>query len=76
MIACYVAELRKLRCAGVRASEVGPNTWFELCCSLTPQQEISETIEIQDLTFMGVRVRKNDNVPEGRFWPLHARALK
>ena len=72
MIADYAAELRKLRCAGILASEVGPHTWYELCCSVTPQQRIGEgeTIAMFDLIFMGVRVRKNDTVPEGNFWPL------
>lgn len=57
----------------LEAAEVGPKTWEELIGIIEAQNRFPtppETSMIKEFRFMGVRVRPNRTVPEGRLWPL------
>ena len=62
------------RGAAIRAAEVGAKTWEYLIdiAAKGSGQYIPprERKKIKDATFMGIKIRPNDEVPEGKLYPL------
>lgn len=78
MISELVAQVYDSESRGVKiqAAEVGPKTWLELIyiaeagTGKTWPPEFKK--ECKQGSFMGIPIRPNDDVPDGKLWPLEA----
>ena len=71
MIAQLIEQINEHYANGTMpsAGEVGPQTWLALwrtfLWSTAPRHELPKEVK-----FMGISIRCNDSVPEGKLWPL------
>lgn len=78
MISELVAQVYDAESRGVKiqAAEVGPRTWIELMYIF--EQSTGKTWppefkkKCKQGSFMGIPIRPNDEVPEGKLYPLES----
>lgn len=59
-----IAEARRKN-TDIKVCEVGPDTWEAICYVVADNPEA-----LNDLTILGVKVRRNREVPEGMVVPI------
>jgi hypothetical protein len=79
MLSDLVAQVYDAHNNGIRieAAEVGPKTWIELLyiaeMSTGKQWPPEFKKECKQGSFMGIPIRPNDDVPEGKLYPLESK---